>query len=215
MSNTNELFINDQISVSTRALIPETLKRAYGAANLIVDETPFLQIPSVLSNKGRLYSWAVDFAIEQLIKSGSWDCDYQWKNYAKPTGRYLEVRLPHSRLSISRVSKPKKQPRDVRFRSNMRMENQLAFLPEINSERIINGLPHILLVHGGSNPDFAHLGVPNSNHALGYLCQTTNLMLSSHIVIDKRAPIEDTDYEDDELMQLKEEIEKWLHDNDI
>ncbi|MBL4801051.1 MAG: hypothetical protein JKY45_04100 [Emcibacter sp.] len=215
MANNNENFINDQISAQVQGLMPETLKRAYRAADMLSKETPFLQTPTAKANKGRLYSWAVDFAIEQVIKNGAWDCDYHWSQYAKPTGRYLEVRLPHSRLSISRVQMAKKQPRDVHFRTNMRMNNQLTLLEEMKEEHAVQGLPHILLTHGGSDPDFAYLGIPNADHSKGYLYQTGNLMLRPHIIVDDRAPIEDTDYEDDDLMDLKEEIEKWLKDNDV
>ncbi len=208
-------FINDQVSAQVQGQMPETLKRAYRAADMVCEETPFLQTPTVQANKGRLYSWAVEFALERLIKNGAWDCDYQWSHYTKPTGRFLEVRLPHSRLSISRVKDPKKQPRDVRFRNNMRLNNQLTLLEEMQEEQAIQGLPHILLTHGGGDPDFAFLGIPHVVHSKGYLGRTGNLMLRPHVVVDSRVPIEDTDYEDDELLGLKEDIEKWLKENGV
>lgn len=214
MNSNNMHFLNDQISVSKQGMIPGTLKRAYNAANLLIKETPFLQVESVKFNRGRFYSWAVDHAIELLIKNGTWDCDYRWAGYAQPTGKFLEVRLPQSVLSISRVVNQRQQPRDVEFRTNLRLSNEPYLFSEFEEEMNVNGLPHILLVHGGKHPDFAHLGIPNPNHKKGYLYYSDNLMLRPHIILDERVPMEDTDYADEDLMQLKQELDKWVKDNE-
>ncbi len=167
--NPAELFLMDQVPLKTQALIPSTLKTAYAAAAGFIADTPMLSVPSAQDNYGRIISWAVDFGFQKLIDSGQWACDYRWRPFARPTGRYLEIRLSHSVATISQVSDPAKQPRDVVFRANKRFNNQLYLdLEEFINENMILGLPHILLIHGHKTLDFIHLGIPHGQHAAGY-----------------------------------------------
>jgi hypothetical protein len=207
-----ERFLLDQIPIVHRALIPTTLKTAYSAARVMAKNEPILQVPSAENNRGRLISWAVDFGFERLIKTGQWPVDYRWRNFAKPTGRYLEIRLSHSVLSISQISNPKQQPRDVVFRENARLENrQFTLFPELEEDREISGLPHFLLVHGYQDLSFAHITVPHVDHGRGYLYRTPNLMMMPHAVPADEPLPEDTDAE--AIITLKEEIEKWQRDH--
>src|SRR5215469_9786140 len=100
---TAEQFLLDQIPVRHRALFAPALKSAYDAAREMAKAEPVLQIPSAEDNHGRLISWAVDLAFQRLIESGAWPVDFRWAHFAKPTGRYLQIRLSHSVLSISQV----------------------------------------------------------------------------------------------------------------
>jgi hypothetical protein len=171
-----------------------------------------LQVPSADDNRGRIISWAVDFAIERLIKSGQWPFDYEWKQFAQPTGRYLEVRLSHSVLSISQVTNPGKQPRNVVFRENGRLNNEPFFdLDEFREEREVQGLPHFLLIHGHQELNFAHLAVPHSLHLRDYIYRSPNLMNMPHEVPIDAPPVEETEFE--AAMTLKEEIERWRKDH--
>src|SRR4051812_7994862 len=115
-----ERFLLDQMPLKHRSLIPTTLKTAYSAVSLLVEQEPILQVISAGQNRGRLISFAVDLGFERLIKTGQWPYESRWRNFAKPTGQYLEIKLSHSALSISQVSNPKKQPRNVLFRANSR-----------------------------------------------------------------------------------------------
>ena len=169
---------------------------------------------SAEDNRGRVISWACDFAVERLIKTGQWPFDYEWKKFAKPTGHYLRVRLPHSCLSISQVADPQKQPREVVFRENGRLSNAPFFdLADFKSENEMRGLPHFLLVHGHQQLNFAHLAVPHSMHHRDYIYRTPNLLKMLHEVPDETPPIEETDF--NAVMQLKDEIEKRLRDGDV
>lgn len=207
-----EHFLVDQFPLKLRPTIPTTLKGAYAAAGLLISQEPILQIASADDNRGRILSWAVDFAIERLIKTGKWPFDYEWKKFAKPTGRYLEVRLSHSVLSISQVADPKKQPRNVVFRENGRLNNQPLFdFDEFRDEEEVQGVPHFLLVHGHQELNFAHLAVPHSLHHRDYIYRTPNLMMIPHEVPMDAPPIEETEFE--AVMMLKEEIEKLRRDH--
>lgn len=205
-------FLEDQISPSARALIPTTLKSAYSAAALLVKQEPILQVTSAVDNGGRIISWAIDGAFEKLLQSKQWPFDYRWKDFAAPTGRYLEIRLSHSVVTISQIANPGKQPRNVTFRENGRLKNEPFFdLDEFRDERAIHGLPHFLLIHGHQELHFAHLAVPHSVHRRDWIYKTPNLLNMPHAVPSDVPPPESTDFE--AIMMLKEEVEKWRKDH--
>ncbi len=207
-----EHFLLDQIPQRDRAHIPTTLKTAYAAVNMLVKQEPILQVVSAAQNRGRLVSFAVDLGFERLIKTGQWNCEYRWREFAKPTGRYLEIRLSHSALSISQVSNPTKQPRNVVFRENKRLNNEPFFdLAEFREDAEVRGLPHFLLVHGHQDLNFAYLGVPHAMHRRDWIYKTGNLMRMPHEIPVDAPPVEMTEFED--TITLKEEIEKWQRDN--
>ena len=209
-----EQFLLDQVPMKYRALLPGAMKAAYDAASLLAESEPILQTPSAKDNLGRIKSWAVDLALVKIIESGRWPVDYRWVSFQKPTGCYLEVRLSHSKLTISQVPDAKKQPRNVRFRENNRLSNQRFLdLPEFADEQKVNGLPSFLLIHGYQDLEFVHLGVPNKHHSMGYIYRTPNLMKLPYLVAQSAdvPPPESTDLE--ATMSLKEDIEKWRKDN--
>ncbi len=212
--NQSEAFLFDQIPLALRPAIPATLKNAYAAAAMLIDGEPILNVPSAVDNRGRILQWAVDLGFHRLVTSGQWPFDADWRYFERPTGRYLEIRPSHSVLTISQLSDPKKQPRDVRFRANKRLgaTGWLHGLPNPkDQETSSSGVPHILLIHGHQSLNFAHLGIPNENHRRGYLCRTANLMLMPHELEAPEPPPEETDYE--AVITLKEEIDKWRRDN--
>lgn len=212
-----EEFLLNQIPLRFRALIPPVLKDARAAAAIIAKAEPVLQVPSAEDNHGRLISWAVDLGIQKLIDSNQWPVSYRWRNFARPTGRYLQIVMSHSVMSISQVSDPTIQPRDVRFRQNARLNNEPYLdLKEFEDVRQVAGLPSFLLIHGRVErgelaEDFAHIGIPHPTHSKDYIYKTPNLMNLPHPVTTELPPVEDT--ESDAVMTLKEEIEKWRRDN--
>jgi hypothetical protein len=213
-----ERFLLDQFPLKHRALLPGILKTARATAATIQMSEPVLQVVSAKQNHGRLISWAVDFGIEKLIQSGRWPVDYRWRSFAQPTGRYLEVRFSHSAMSISQVTDPKVQPRDVRFRQNARLNNQRSFdFFDGRNESGFGGLPAFILVHGKTSLeeleyDFAHVGVPHPDHQSDWIYRTTNIMDDVHTVESDLPPTEQTEIDDD-ILTFKEELEKWRRDN--
>lgn len=209
-----EDFIKDQFPQSYWPTIPTILRTAYKAADDMVRDDPILQIESAKDNKGRFISFAVDFFIQRAIDTGAINCDYRWVSFARPTGRYLEMRFLHSTASVSQVVNPNKQPRNVVFRKNARLNNQSVFdLLEFQDEQRIIGLPHFLLIHGHKTLDFAHIGLPSPSSKTGYLWRSQNLMQMPHEIHDTRPKVEDTDIVLDDLELIKEEFKRWSRDN--
>lgn len=104
-----------------------------------------MEAKSAEENRGRFITYAVDFGFERAIKSGTFDCDYRWKEFARPTGRYLELRFSHSTASVSQVSDPVCQPRAVVFRENARLRTQAIFpFAELEKEMEVSGFPFSL-----------------------------------------------------------------------
>lgn len=206
-------FLRDQIPVSQQILLPPVFKAAYSAVESLVKDTPFLKVPSATFNRGRVITWAVDHAVENLIKSGQWSVDYRWVAFGspKPTGKYIEILLPESRITISQVADPSKQPRNVHFRENARLFNTPFLFEEMDEERVITGRPSFLLVHGHQDLNFLHFGFPHAVRKYGYICRTINLLTLPQEVPQPGPPAEDTSWQD--TMTLKNQIQKWLKDN--
>ncbi len=216
-SSLAECFLLDQFPVKYRALIPAVLRNARASAATLAKSEPILQVQSAKDNFGRLISWAADLGVEKLINSGRWPVDYRWRWFAQPTGRYLEVRLSHSVMSISQVADPQIQPRDVKFRENARLNNQRSFdFPGLNDSRSSTGIPAFILIHGRAEryemeSEFAHIGVPHPEHKRDWIYRTKNIMGLVQTVESELPPVEDTDAE--AVLTIREEIEKWRRDN--
>ncbi|WP_374371625.1 hypothetical protein [Dongia sp.] len=209
-----EAFLLDQIPLALRSMVPTTLKTAYDAAAAAVKDEPIFNVPSAVDNRGRIIQWSVDLAFQRLVQSGKWPFDFRWREFERPTGRYLEILPSHSVVTISQVADPTKQPRDVAFRANKRLSGQgwLHGLPNpIEDEPI--GVPHVLLLHGHQMLSFAHLAMPKGEHQSGFHYRSKNLMTMPHAVLEPETPVEDTDIE--AVLELKEEIDKWRRDNAV
>lgn len=204
-----EQFLNDQLPPAHRADIPTTLQLAYAAGKMLCEQEPILQVTSAVDNRGRIISWAVDLAFQRLIETGKWPYDFSWKSFARPTGRYLQIRLSHSVMSISQVEYPDFQPRNVAFRANARITNQQWLFDD--EEHEVQGRPGFLLLHGYQTLTFAHVAVPHKEHRDGFIYRTPNLMALPHEVPEPFPPAEETDHE--AILSLKEEIEKWQRDH--
>jgi hypothetical protein len=213
-----ELFLRDQVPPKTQALIASTFKTAYDAAKKEIERSPILSVRSAEDNHGRIIAWAIDHEVEKLINRRQWACACHWAPFTRPTGYYLEILLSHSVLTISQIDDPSQQPRDVIFRANKRLSNEQYFdLPEFEIERQVIGLPHILLIHGYQALTFVHLAIPNERHSAGYIYKTPNLLDLPHEVLPSsedrppQPPPEQTD--NDPIITLKEEIDKWRREN--
>jgi len=209
-----EDFVKDQLPMGRWPVIATVLQSAYSAARDLAKDHPILQVESAADNHGRLVAWAVDFGLRRAVESGAIDCDYRWRSFAHPTGRYLELRFSHSTASVSQVAFPTKQPRNVVFRENARLKNQPTFdLPEFRDDQKVLGMPHFLLVHGHQELNFAHFGVPSARSPRDWSWLSRNIMAMPHEIVSDLAPPEETDTDFDELNLLKEEIEKWRREH--
>lgn len=207
-------FVDDQIPVELRPVIAGALETAYRTAKRIRDEEPVFQTPPALDNHGRLISHAVNFGLVRLIESGRLPLDYSWEYFAKHTGRYLALRPSHCVITISQISDPTQQPRNVVFRQTKRISNQpfFEFANKVD-EQDISGEPHLLLTHGYQNLNFAHLCLPDPVHSKGYRYRSGNMMDLPREVLLPGPMAEDTDTDFDNLDLLKEDIERWRRDH--
>lgn len=205
-------FFNDQVPPKSWPTVPTVLRTAYAAVDEIIKSNPILQIESAQDNKGRLISWAVDFGFKRAVDSGAFPCEYRWREFAKPTGRYLELRFTHSTASISRVDNPQRQPRNVVFRENARLRAPDLF-SELEEEQPITGQPHFILVHGYQQLSYAHFGVPSALSDTKWAWLSRNFMKLPHQMAAEGPAPEDTDVDLDALNLLKEDIERWRRDN--
>lgn len=205
-------FFKDQVPMSCWPTVPTVLRTAYSAVEELVKSDPILQVESAEDNKGRLIAWAVDFGLKRAIDNGSFPCEYRWREFAKPTGRYLELRFSHSTASVSQVENPRRQPRNVVFRENARLRAPYLF-SEIEDEEPIAGAPHFLLVHGYQQLNFAHFGAPSATSRAKWSWLSRNLMSLPHEMSAEGPETEDTDIDLDALNLLKEDIERWRRDN--
>jgi hypothetical protein len=208
-----EAFLADQFPALARTKIAPTLKNAYAAARLLIDNEPILQVASAADNAGRIIQWAVDLGFDRLCQSGELPFEPRWRPFHKPTGRYLEMRASHSVITISQCANPKKQPRDVVFRANKRANNQRSLFRdnEGGDDQSNVGLVHVLLLHGYQELNFAYLGIPHERKKLGYHFKTKNLMMMPYEVQTPEPPMEVTDLE--LVMTMKEEIDKARRDH--
>ena len=207
-------FLRDQVPMRERALIPMTLQNAYRAAEMVRKDQPILNVASARDNWGRLTQWAVDLGFQKLVESGRFGSGFSWREFERPTGRYLEIAFSHSVLTISQVENPRRQPRDVRFRRNKRLASQIT-MKEIIQEEEVTQTPHILLLHGHQQLNFAYLAIPDPNHRRGFQYRTANLCLMPHEVAPapEEAPVEQTDI--DAVMSIKEEIDQMRRDGHV
>lgn len=213
----SEVFLKDQFNSNQWSVVTSLLKTAYLAVDELMASEPILGVESALANKGRLVSWAVDLALVRAIENGTIYADYRWASYAKPTGKYLELRFSHSTASVSQVRDSRFQPRNVVFRENSRLNNGQLELDyngtDSSMKSSVEGVPHFFLVHGYQSLNFAHFGFPSPTSKTQYSWLSDNLMLLPHEVLNDNAPTENTDYDLDELGLLKQDIERWRIDN--
>jgi hypothetical protein len=207
-------FTDDQIPHGLRPVIANALRTGYRTAERLWTEESWLQTPSATYNHGRLISWAIDYGLFKLVESGALPFDCSWEYFAQPTGRYLALRPSHSVITVSQIADPLKQPRNVVYRENRRVNNQPFFdLAEFASENEVSGEPHILLTHGHQSLNFAHLCVPDPVHSRGYRYRTENLIGLPYVVEPEGPHAEDTDSDFDNLGLLKDDIAQWRRDH--
>ena len=148
------------------------------------------------------------------MASSAIDCDYRSVELYRPTGRYLQLRFSHSTASISQVAQPPHQPRNLFFRVNARLKNQLDLdFTEFREEKIRAEEPNFLIIHGYQELTFAHLGLPSASSRTAYEWRSNNLLGVPHEIVAEGPGYEDTDFDFNDVDLLKEGIEKWRRDN--
>ena len=209
-------FVDSEFPLVCQRQIPPALKAAYEAVDELYQSEPLFDVESARIGKGHVIAWTVDRQIERLVASGRLPFDCRWVSFEKPTGKFLQLRLPTSTLSINQLPLPDSVPRKAWFRHNRILNNQACFdFPEFEDERRVTGLPHIILSHGYHELTFAHVGLLNPNaERFGWIYRSTNLLDLQYVVESDLPPAEAVDIEAEvSLKELKEEIIRWTKDN--
>jgi hypothetical protein len=206
-------FVDTEFPAALRAQVPAALKLAYAAVEALYQTDVMFQVVSAQIGKGHIIGFAVDVQFERLLKTGKLPFDYRWAPFERPTGRYLELRLGASTMSINQLPEPAAIPRHAFFRQN-RVLNNAPFLPypEFDDERKIAGLPHLILGHGYQNLSFAQIGVlsPPSQQK-GWIFRTPNLLMMPHVVETEEPKVEAADAE--AVVTLRDELKRWARDH--
>ncbi len=208
-------FVDSEFGPAHRALIPGALKSAYDAVEALYKEEPLFDVMTAKIGRGHVVAWAVDRQIERLLIARRLPFEYKWAPFERPTGRFLQIRLPSSTLSINQLPQPTDIPRDAYFRTN-RVLNNNPLLPlnaEIEDERRVAGLPHLILTHGYQELSFAHIGVLHPRpKRFGWIYRTPNLLKAIRVVESEHTPAEEA-ADVEAVVTLKDEIARWLRDN--
>jgi hypothetical protein len=210
-----DIFIEEEIPAIHRANFPKAICDAYKAVDALVAETPFLQCPPAKQADGHLVTWAVDFAVWQLIETGKWPVEhYDWAWFKKPTGRYLRIFTKRSIVTISQLADDSQQPRHAEFRANAAYDEQipLLLLPG-EKELIISGRTHLLLAHGHQNLQFIYLAMPNPEKKPAWLGRSSNLINEIHDISANLSPAEGPKEIDEQTINIKEQLKKQLRDH--
>jgi hypothetical protein len=209
-------FVESELPREHQIKLPPALENAYAAVAALYKNEPLFSVTSAIYGKGHVVAWAVDLQIERLIKGGQLPFDYRWVPFEKPTGRFLQLRLSASTLSISQLQHKASLPRPADFRHNRILNNNLWLdLPEFEDEHRISGLPHLILTHGYQTLSFAHVGLLNRvGRRLVWTYRTPNLMDLPRIVAPDMPPPEGIDIEIDvSVRELKDEINRYVRDH--
>ncbi len=207
-------FVDAELPPSQRVVIAPALRSAYAAVDQLYQQEPLFSVESAIIGKGHIVAWAVDRQIERLLVSGQLPYDYRWSPFERPTGKYLQIRLPMSTLSVSQLALPTDVPRHAHFRQNRILSNApFLNLEGFEEESQIGGLPHLLLAHGYQQLSFAHLGVLHPEpHRFGWIYRTPNLLKEVHVVETDMPSEEAADAE--AVVTLRDEIARWVREQD-
>lgn len=63
-------FLEHQLPEKYRSMLPQVMENAYTAVESLANDEPMLQVESARINRGHVRAWAVDLAVERLVKSG-------------------------------------------------------------------------------------------------------------------------------------------------
>lgn len=185
-ANPAQELIDEEFPLGLRSLVPPALRRAYSAADQVIETTPFLCTPSGRYQRGDLILKAAEWEFRRLIDAGSLPFEPAWEPYAVPTGKHLVMRTKRARITINQIVAPEKKPRPAKFRDNYGLSNMEYLWPEWNDEaRAADDLKHLVLLHGYQELVFAKIALPHPTKR-ELIESTDNLMHLLHEVPDEQ-----------------------------
>ncbi len=212
MPDLAEEFCDDEFPARYRPLIPGALRRAYAAADALIDRTPFLQTPGGRYERGDLVMVAASYELQSLVRSGDLPFEGEWEFFAKPTGKHFVIHTKRAKLTTNQIKDPSKKPRRAEFRENYAEDNATYLFPEFVPKFDIKGKRLLHILHGYQHLNFIHLAYPHPDENR-HLFSSINLLKVPHEMPRDAdlAPAEGpTETPDPETI---ENIERHLKDN--
>jgi hypothetical protein len=210
--NPAEEFLEKEFPPELRPLIPSALRRAYAAADEMIERHPQLATPRARYQRGDLVAVAADYEFELLVKVGSLPFEPSWEYYARPTGKHFVMRSRRAHITISQLEDPTQKPRNAVFRNRFALPNGRYLFEYMNEEvERDKALRLIHVLHGYQDSTFAHLTLPHP-HENRHVWSTRNLMGIPHVVASD-LPKAEGPAESPEPETI-ENLERHLRDND-
>ena len=180
--NPAEQFLYGEVPPDLHPLFPSALRRAYTAADEMIERHPLLATPGGKYQRGDLIALAADYEFELLIKANSLPFEPSWEFYARPTGKHFVMRTPRAHITISQVDDPDLRPRNAVYRNIFAIPNGRYLFDYMNKEIERDKerqLIHIL--HGYQSLTFAYLTLPHPKQNK-HVWSSRNLMNIPHVV---------------------------------
>lgn len=210
-----QAFIDEEVRPAHQADIPGALKRAYGAADALMNDVSFLKTEGGKFARGHLIQHSVDHQIVKLIQTGAWPFDFYWDWHAKPTGKHLKVLPRRTVITISQLQLQTQFPRHAWYRDNQRLNNnpRQFDLFEDQKSRLLDTRerPHLILTHGYQNLSFASICIPHSRRVI-WSYEGANLLTKLWQIESDLPPVEVP--RSPVNPELTDELKEWLRKND-
>jgi hypothetical protein len=210
--NPAEEFAHAEVPPGLHPLIPPALRRAYAAADEMIDRHPQLSTPGGKYQRGDLIAHAADYEFQQLIEAGNLPFEPSWEPYARPTGKHFVMRSRRAHITISQVDDPDLRPRNAVYRNRFAIPNSPYLFNVMNEEvERDTGRRLIHIVHGYQTLTFAHLTVPHPSANKNVWC-SQNLMKILHVLTSALPPSEGPS--ESPTPEAIESLERQLRDDD-
>jgi hypothetical protein len=205
-------FALTEVPPDLHPLIPSALRRAYAAADEIIERHPQLSTPGGKYQRGDLIAHAADYEFQQLIEVGSLPFEPSWEPYARPTGKHFVMRSPRAHITISQVDHPDLRPRNAVYRNRYAIPNAPYLFKTMNEEVEQDAARRLIhIVHGYQILSFAHLTLPHPSASKNVWC-SQNLMKIIHVVSSDLPAAEGPS--ESPTPEAIENLERQLRDDD-
>jgi hypothetical protein len=210
--NPAERFLHTEFPPELHPLIPSALRRAYAAADEMIDRHPQLCTPGGRYQRGDLVALAADYEFELLVKANSLPFEPSWEYYARPTGKHFVMRSRRAHITISQLDDPEFKPRNAVFRNLFAIPNGRYLFQYMNEEVERDNARRLMhVLHGYQNLTFAHLTLPHPQENR-HVWKTSNLMNIPHVVTSDLPRAEGPTVSPEP--QTIENLERHLRDSD-
>ncbi|WP_370931741.1 hypothetical protein [Bartonella sp. DGB1] len=205
-----EDFIKTRIPIKDKIILMQCVNEGHKVIRNMRKDDLALGLPMVNNMKCYFLSIGVHFVIQRNIESGILPFTCGWKNFAKPTGKYLEIIGHGFTFSINSVANCNKPPKKAIFREQKLVGNKTLFNYQENcfADIIYEPYPHFILTFSSSGYSLNDLriGLPANYKRSQWEWVSNNWLHEPHLVTGTSAEIENTSYNPEDMNLLKETL---------